>query len=190
MKKPITGGEAIRLTNRTAKALREQARRQQFILRLSAVILSVVLSGLSVYLGMQRILFVPLVLLGAIALDALLLALARSRYLQLTGQAICTEAAARIMRGERAEQQRIMQAQRDLEKIKADLSAPREDKRPAPEPDDEDEDLFGDTPMTTARMPRATAQTEASAPIPAQAETVHRRRRQPRLQVIQGEQAK
>ena len=84
----------------------------------------------------------------------------------------------------------FMQAQRDLEKIKADLSAPREDKRPAPEPDDEDEDLFGDTPVTTARMPRATAQTEAPAPIPAQAETVHRRRRQPRLQVIQGEQAK
>ena len=109
MKQSVTGGESIRLTNRTAKALREQARRQQFLLRLAAVLASLALAGLAVWLGMQRILYVPLILLGTIALCALLLMLARARYLTLTGQAICTEAAARIMRGERAEQQRIIQ---------------------------------------------------------------------------------
>jgi len=200
MKNTETGGESIRLTNRTAKGLREQAKRQQFALRLTAVILTLALAGLSVYLGMRHILWVPALLLAAIAMDALLLMLARSRYIQLTGQAICTEAAARIMRGERAEQQRIIQAQRDLADIKADLYAAPASRQARREPDEEDDDLFGGTPSVTAsvsavtkRMPALTA-TGATAPAPAQggesAQPARRRRRQARLQVISGEEAR
>lgn len=182
MKPTVPGGESIRLTNRTARALREQARRQQFLLRLSAAVASLALVALAVYLGMQRILYVPLILLGIIALCALLLMLARSRYLTLTGQAICTEAAARIMRGERAEQQRIIQAQRDLESIKADLAA-----HAAPrDADEEDEDLYGDAPQVTARVSVAPIASAA----PAQDGPPRRRRRQARLQVLSGEEAK
>lgn len=183
MKNENRGGEAIRLTNRTAKGLREQAKRQQFVLRLSAVILSVLLAALSVILGMQRILWVPVMLLLAIGLDALLIMGARSRYIQLTGQAICTEAAARIMRGERAEQQRIMQAQRDMAGIRDDLRRASAGKFASEE---EDEDLFGGTPTAAVSMPKP-ARAE-----PAQDETppARRRRRQARLQVISGEEAK
>lgn len=201
MKNTETGGEHIRLTNRTAKGLREQAKRQQFALRLTAVILTLVLSGLSVWLGMRRILWVPVLLLSAIALDALLLMLARSRFIQLTGQAICTEAAARIMRGEKAEQQRIIQAQRDLENIKADLYAAPASRRDQREPDDEDDDLFGGTPLVTAsvrdvsaHVPAVTTRVSAVSPALAQggesAQPARRRRRQARLQVISGEEAR
>lgn len=201
MKHTETGGESIRLTNRTAKGLREQAKRQQFALRLTAVILTLVLAGLSVYLGMRHLLWVPALLLAAIALDAILLMLARSRYIQLTGQAICTEAAARIMRGERAEQQRIIQAQRDLADIKADLYAAPASRREQREPDEEDDDMFGGTPSVTAsvstvtrRMPAVTARASAVSPAPAKSEEdaqpARRRRRQARLQVISGEEAR
>ncbi len=182
MKQSVTGGESIRLTNRTAKALREQARRQQFLLRLAAVLASLALAGLAVWLGMQRILYVPLILLGIIALCALLLMLARARYLTLTGQAICTEAAARIMRGERAEQQRIIQTERDMNGIRADLAAHAARR----EPDEEDEDLYGGVPQVTARVSAAPAAPAA----PAQGESPRRRRRQARLQVLSGEEAK
>ena len=183
MKPSVPGGESIRLTNRTARALREQALRQQLLLRLCAVIAGLALAALAVYLGMQRILYVPFLLLAMIALCALLLTLARARYLTLTGQAICTEAAARIMRGERAEQQRIIQAQRDLSSIKADLAAfaaPRD-------ADEEDEDLYGGVPTATARVSAAPV---AASAAPAQGEPPRRRRRQARLQVLSGEEAK
>ena len=183
MKQSVTGGESIRLTNRTAKALREQARRQQFLLRLAAVLASLALAGLAVWLGMQRILYVPLILLGTIALCALLLMLARARYLTLTGQAICTEAAARIMRGERAEQQRIIQTERDMNGIRADLAAHAARR----EPDEEDEDLYGGVPTATARVSAAPV---AASAAPAQGEPPRRRRRQARLQVLSGEEAK
>ena len=87
------------------------------------------------------------------------------------------------MRGERAEQQRIIQAQRDLSSIKADLAAfaaPRD-------ADEEDEDLYGDVPTATARVSAAPVAVPAA---PAQGEPPRRRRRQARLQVLSGEEAK
>ena len=97
------------------------AKRVQFHLHMTAVVLSLLLAALAVYLGMRRIIYVPVLLLLAIALDVLLVKRARSRFLQLSGLAICTEAAVRIMRGERAEQQRILQAERYLDEIHRDL---------------------------------------------------------------------
>ena len=190
MKQSVTGGEAIRLTNRTAKALRRQARRQQLALRLCAVLSSLALAALAIYLGMQRILYVPVILLCIIALDALLLMLARGRYLELTGQAVCTEAAARILRGESAEQQRIRQARRDLESIKADLSAHGAQR----EPDEEDDDLYGGAPRVTASVPAAgyaaPRTTVRVGAVSDGEQSPRRRRRQPRLQVLSGDEAR
>ena len=178
MKQSLSGGESIRLTNQTARSLRASAKRVQFHLHMTAVVLSLLLAALAVYLGMRRILYVPVLLLAIIALDVLLVKLVR--FLQLSGLAICTEAAVRIMRGERAEQQRILQAERNLNEIHRDLqshAAPRRD-------EDEDDDLYGGTPQTAAYVGAVSdAVPEPSAPP-------RRRRRQARLQVLQGEDAR
>ena len=178
--KQSLSGESIRLTNQTARALRANAKKAQFQLHMTALVLSLLLAALAVYLGMRRILYVPVLLLVIIALDVLLVKRARSRFLQLSGLAICTEAAVRIMRGERAEQQRIIQAERNLSEIHRDLqahAAPRRD-------EDEDDDLYGGTPQTTACVGAVSdAVPETSAPP-------RRRRRQARLQVLQGEDAR
>lgn len=182
--KQSLSGESIRLTNQTARALRASAKKAQFQLHMTALVLSLLLAALAVYLGMRRIIYVPVLLMVIIALDVVLVKRARSRFLQLSGLAICTEAAVRIMRGERAEQQRILQAERNLNEIHRDLqshAAPRRD-------EDEDDDLYGGTPQTAAyvgAMPDAVPDVapEPSAPP-------RRRRRQARLQVLQGEDAR
>ena len=110
--------DAIRLTNKTARALREQAKQQRNALYVLATVVSVALCALALVLGIAHLIAVPICVLTAIALDALIILLARGRYLSLTGQAICTEAAARQMRDETAQAQRVKTAARDLEKIK------------------------------------------------------------------------
>ena len=73
---------AIRLTNRTAIALRRQAKRTRnayFVMGAGGTLLLLAL---------------------AVATDALLALRARRMYLQLIGLAICTEAAARRFRAE------------------------------------------------------------------------------------------
>ena len=63
--------------------------------------------------------------------------------------------------------------------IRADLAAHAARR----EPDEEDEDLYGGVPQVTARVSAAPA-------APAQGEPPRRRRRQARLQVLSGEEAK
>ena len=65
--------DAIRLTNRTARALRESARRQRMIFRIAAVVLTLVLAVASVLLGIRSLFAVPAGVLLAVLLDALLL---------------------------------------------------------------------------------------------------------------------
>ena len=55
-----SGGEAIRLTNRTARALREQARQQQFALHVAATVITLLLAVAAVLLGMRHLIAVPL----------------------------------------------------------------------------------------------------------------------------------
>ena len=111
---------AIRLTNRTARALRAQAKAQRTARYALATVVSIALCAVAVIVGIQHLVAVPLGVLAAIALDAVIILLAKGRYLSLTGQAICTEAAARQMRDETAQAQRVKTAARDLEKIKED----------------------------------------------------------------------
>ena len=190
MKNQSQGGEAIRLTNKTARALREQAKQQRLALYVAASVITVVLALFAMVMGMQRLVYVPVTMLVIILLDALIILLARGRYLSLTGQAICTEAAARQMRGESAEEFRVKTARRDLEKIKADLAASFEE-------DEEDEDFS--LPLPSRKMAEKPAVAihesqqpqEEEAPMPVVMEPVaQRRRRQARLQVLSSEQAK
>lgn len=173
--------DAIRLTNKTARALREQAKAQRTALYVLATVLSITLCAVAVLIGIEHLVAVPVCVLTAIALDALIILLARGRYLSLTGQAICTEAAARQMRGESAEMQRVKTAARDLQKIKEDLI--RQD---AHEDEEEDEDMRACVPAKKKLQSVHPAEEEAEET--RKVEPVTRRRRQARLQVIVGDE--
>lgn len=173
--------DAIRLTNKTARALREQAKAQRTALYVLATVISIALCAMAVLIGIQHLVAVPVCVLTAIALDALIILLARGRYLSLTGQAICTEAAARQMRGESAEMQRVKTAARDLQKIKEDLI-----RQPAHEEEEEDEDMRACVPAKKKLQSVHPAEEEAEET--RKVEPVTRRRRQARLQVIMGDE--
>ena len=116
------------------------------------------------------------------AATTVIILIARGRYLSLTGQAICTEAAARQMRGESAEMQRVKTAARDLQKIKEDLI--RQD---AHEDEEEDEDMRACVPAKKKLQSVHPAEEEAEET--RKVEPVTRRRRQARLQVIVGDES-
>ena len=178
--------DAIRLTNKTARALREQAKQQRNALYVLATVVSVALCALALVLGIAHLIAVPICVLTAIALDALIILLARGRYLSLTGQAICTEAAARQMRGESAEMQRVKTAARDLERIKADLVG----EAPNAQEDEEDDDLRAAASVKKKMAPvRIFEEEDQEEQSTREVEPVSRRRRQARLQVIVSEDA-
>ena len=140
----MSNKDVIRLTNRTARALRESARRQRLIFRIAAVAVTVVLAAVSVLLGIRWLFAVPAGVLLAVLLDALLLTAGQARYLSLTGQAICTEAAARQIRGEADASSRRRQALRDLAAVSADAA---DALRPSGEQEDDDMSAQGDAPV-------------------------------------------
>ena len=148
---------AIRLTNRTAIALRRQAKRTRnayFVMGAAGTLLLLAL---------------------AVATDALLALSARRMYLQLIGQAICTEAAARRIRAEKSEKQRRRQAVDDLVAMQRDA---QRQTGAAPEGD------FADALGQTRRMP-------VVKPAPKPPETGgHRRRRQAGFTVITDDSTK
>ena len=97
-------------------------------------------------------------------------------YLQLVGQAICTEAAARQMRGEKNEKERRRQAVDDLVAMQRDAQRRTE---PA------SEDLFADALGQTRRVPAV-----KPAPKPPETTGGHRRRRQAGFTVITDDSTK
>ena len=120
-----SAGGAIRLTNRTAIALQGEredgaAHRGRLFRRVARSARLAAASRWLVYLGMTWPPAVPLLLALAVATDALLALSARRMYLQLIGQAICTEAAARRIRAEKSEKQRRRQAVDDLVAMQRD----------------------------------------------------------------------
>ena len=148
---------AIRLTNRTAIALRRQAKRTRNAYFVMGAVGTLLLLAL------------------AVATDALLALSARRMYLQLIGQAICTEAAARRIRAEKSEKQRRRQAVDDLVAMQRDAQRQTE---AAPEGD------FSDALGQTRRMP-------VVKPAPKPPETGgHRRRRQAGFTVITDDSTK
>lgn len=180
-------GGPIRLTNKTASALRKNARQGNTVFFAAGVVMTLALAGLSVYWGMRWLPAVPLVIAGAVLLDGLLFLHARSRYLLFVSQAICTEAAAREIRAGHSEQRRRERALNDLMSVKADaqraemgdsaLRRRASGAKPFFEQDGEEQgEMQGETQ----------AEEQAKAP----AEGARRRRRQARLQVLSSEQAK
>ena len=148
---------AIRLTNRTAIALRRQAKRTRNAYFVMGAVGTLLLLAL------------------AVATDALLALSARRMYLQLIGQAICTEAAARRIRAEKSEKQRRRQAVDDLVAMQRDAQRQTE---AAPEGN------FADALGQTRRMP-------VVRPAPKPPETGgHRRRRQAGFTVITDDSTK
>lgn len=180
------GGGPIRLTNKTAIALRRSARQGNAAHFAFGVVLTLALAGLSVYWGMSWLPAVPLVIAGAVLLDALIWLHARSRYLLFTSRAICTEAAARDIRAGRSEQRRRERALNDLMSVKAD--AQRAETGGSGR-------AAGAQPFFEQKAEKEAEQEEAPQDAnrentPRQEEPARRRRRQARLQVLTSEQAK
>lgn len=168
-----SAGGAIRLTNKTAIALRESART---VRRAGVVVGAVLTAGLaaaSVWCGMRWLPAVPLLIGAAVAIDALIALYVRQTYLLLTGQAICTEAAARGIRGEADAKQRREQALSDLMAMQKDV------RKAAERSEAEERDLFPALSQTR----RISAVTPPEEAKPA----AHRRRRQAVFTVIQSD---
>ena len=161
--------EVIRLTNRTAIALRRSAQRLRTMYFAAAVVLSLALCALGVFLGFLWLPAVPLMVAAIALIDCALTVMARSRYLSLLGQAICTEAAAREIRAGKSESMRREQAISDLMRAKADVQQTAQSRAQA-QPEDTD---------------RQTVEQQADG-----ARTPPHRRRQKNLQLIRSEQAK
>ena len=172
--------EPIRLTNKTAMAIRRNAKKVRTAYFAAAVIVSVLLAAAGVVLGFLWLPAVPLMIAVIALIDAALMIASRSHYLSLLGQAICTEAAAREISAGHSEQKRREQAQKDLLEMKADLNAAMEKKPGAQpffeqkkeEPEEEDDNL----------LPAAVSHQDEPAP--------RRRRRENPLTLIRSEQAK
>ena len=196
---------SFRLTNKTAKNLRRQAIVQRNALYASAVVVSIALVGLGAWFGLQHIIVLPLMMLLAIGCDLLLVLFARGRYLSLVGQAICTEAASRQIKGQNAEEARLETARRDLERIKRDLAFEEEEDEDSS--GEEDDDMFAPIPPKRPaprmeELPMEMIDTRANAPVRLYAPEeddedgektrvvapVQRRRRQARLQVLVNDQ--
>ena len=191
--------QPIRLTNKTAVALRRGAQKARTAHYAAIAIMDIAAAVLSVYWGLKWLPAVPLTLALAALISAAVAMHGRRIYLQMIGQAICTEAAAREIRAGSSEMLRREKALSDLMAVKADAaSAERTDARRAPgarpffekEEDEEDKDLYeGDMPRAEDdeddedMLPPAK---KASAPSAAP----RRRRRQGNLQIIRNQQAK
>lgn len=142
--------EPIRLTNKTAIALRRNANKVRTAYRIAACVLSAALAVAAVYIGVRHLIAVPLMVAAIVLMDCAILLHARSRYLSLIGQAICTEAAAQEIRAGSSEKTRRERAISDLMGVKADVQRAENgmDSRRAPgakpffeeEAQDEDED--------------------------------------------------
>ena len=113
--------QPIRLTNKTAIALRKNAQRVRTAHYAAATLLSIMMAGAAVYLGIKWLPAVPIMVVLCVLLDCAIVMHARSQYLLLIGQAICTEAAARDIRMGGREQKRKERAMNDLLEAKADI---------------------------------------------------------------------
>ena len=115
----------------------------------------------------RKVSVIGLLLALAVATDALLALSARRMYLQLIGQAICTEAAARQIREKQSEKERRRQAVSDLVAMQQDAQ------RQTPATSEAD---FADALGQTRRMP-AVKPTPKPPEAAAQTGGLHRHHR-------------
>lgn len=192
--------DVIRLTNKTARSLRRSAARMRRLYVAAAVAATLALCVVAVLLGLRTLYAVPLTVLAIVLLDAAILTAGQSRYASLSGQAICTEAAARQIRGETDERSRRRQAALDLAAIKADVAQETAQEPAQAEPDP---DLLPERPQKKPRIVREaqedgarsdTRRVRPAEKAPAEPQetpqSAHRRRRQAAFQVIESERAR
>ena len=111
----------IRLTNKTAIALRKNAQRVRTAHYAAATAFSIAMAAAAVILGIKWLPAVPIMVTACVLIDCAIVLHARSQYLLLISQAICTEAAARDIRMGGREQKRKERAMNDLLEAKADI---------------------------------------------------------------------
>lgn len=117
----VSNKDAIKLTNKTALALRRSAKRIEKISLITALVITLVLCVLTVMLGVDNLWVVPVMIPVIIALDVVIISFSRSYYLMLLSQAICTEASARDMREREQDKRRRERAISDLEDMREDM---------------------------------------------------------------------
>ena len=171
--------EPIRLTNKTAIALRKNAQKVRTAYFAAQIILSTLLGVGAVALGFFWLPASALMIVLIALIDCALAIASRSRYLLLLGQAICTEAAAREISAGKSETMRREQAITDLMRMKADVQSTNE-KAPGAQPFFEEKD---------EEAPEAEELQDEAAYGRAQAEP-RRRRKQANLQLIKSSEAK
>jgi len=114
--------QPIRLTNKTAIALRKNAKQSKTAHYTAATIVSILMAAAAVYFGIQWLPAVPIMVVCCVLIDCAIVSHARSQYLMLISQAICTEAAAREIRSESREKKRKERAVSDYMEAKADVN--------------------------------------------------------------------
>ena len=183
--------QPIRLTNKTAIALRKNAQKMRMAYYAAAVLLSMAMAAAAVYLGILWLPAVPLMVILCVLLDCVIVMRARSQYLLLIGQAICTEAAAREIRADSREQKRKERAVSDFLEAKEDVKKPVQKKMQEAKPffekgmnDRNDEAaLMGKTvALAAVHAHESDDGKEADAP--------RRRRQQKSLQLLKNDRAK
>ena len=188
---------AIRLTNKTAKALRRRADKVRSGYFAAAGLLSAMMAYVAVRLGMKQLAAVPITVALTVLADYLLIMRANTVHLTLTAQAICTEAAAREIRAGTSESQRRQKAITDLISVKADSqNAAPEKKQEGQVPFFEDEEdvqdendrlQAGDTMKIRPVMEK---NAENKKPGGGEKPAARRRRRKDKLTLIRSEQAR
>lgn len=113
--------ERIRLTNKTAIALRRNAGKVRTAYRIAACVLSVILAAAAFLIGLRYLIAVPLMAVLIVLMDCAIMMHSRTVYLSLIGQAICTEAAAQEIRAGSSEKTRRERAISDLMGVQADV---------------------------------------------------------------------
>ena len=186
---------AIRLTNKTAKALRRRADKVRSGYFAAAGLLSAMMAYVAVRLGMKQLAAVPITVALTVLADYLLIMRANTVHLTLTAQAICTEAAAREIRAGTSESQRRQKAITDLISVKADSQNAVPEKKQAGqapffenEEDAQDENdrlQAGDTMKIRPVMEK-----NAENKKPGGGEKPAARRRKDKLTLIRSEQAR
>ena len=155
----------------------------------AATLLSIAMAVAAVHFGIKWLPAVPLLVVFCVLLDCAIVTHAKSEYLLLIGQAICTEAAAREIRSGNREKKRKAQAVSDLMEAKADI------KKPAAAKSQDAQPFFEkgmSAAMDQAMLEGKTVVLKNTNDEPdGDADDVPRRRRQQKsLQLIKSNQAK
>ena len=190
---------AIRLTNKTARALRKRADSVRNAHFAAAGFFSAAMAFLSVRLGLKWLPAVPITVVLTVFVDYLIVMRANTKHLSMIAQAICTEAAAREIRAGTSESQRRQKAITDLINVKADAQNTKPEKKKAgaqpffedEEPEKDESEASGGGIANTTKIAPVKMKSQEKKPAAAEEKpAVRRRRRKDGLKLIRGEQAR